>query len=487
MLHRMKNTRRGARFGPVVAVAVTFAGAVLNAQSARPYGVGPVWWNAGQGGPLPWEDAYENPDGQVSILNRSGAVHTEGHPFFESLGTNHRACVTCHQPSSGMSVAAASVRERWSETGGRDPVFAAVDGSNCPDLPQGAASSHSLLLDRGLFRITLPWPPKAVDGTLIKPEFRIEVIRDPTGCNTSRTHGLESNTSVISVYRRPRIAANLEYVIAGPDGITFMADGREPSLRTQAVSAVMVHEQAERPPTPEQLRQIVDFEKQVYAAQSSDIRGGLLNEKGGPLALGTENLASSKAGNLGGDSVNTVLLSFDVWRKRKGDGDLGLQREFRASVARGSDVFFTRSFRLGDASAPDRIVSGNQGMYTCATCHTAGTRRWLDIGTTNVPPAKASPQLPLFRITCDPATPPHPLLGRVFYSQDPGRALISGKCADVGSIVLQQLRALAARPPYFSNGSARSLREVVDFYDRRFEIGYSEQEKQDLTNFLRVL
>ena len=40
---------------------------------------------------------------------------------------------------------------------------------------------------------------------------------------------------------------------------------------------------------------------------------------------------------------------------------------------------------------------------------------------------------------------------------------------------------------YFANGSAANLRELVDFYDRRFNIGYTEQEKRDLTNFMSVL
>jgi len=83
--------------------------------------------------------------------------------------------------------------------------------------------------------------------------------------------------------------------------------------------------------------------------------------------------------------------------------------------------------------------------------------------------------------------PSHPFLGRVIYTQDPGRALISGRCNDVGTIVMQQLRGLAARPPYFSNGSASTLRGVVDYYDRRYNIGYSEQEKDDLANFLGAL
>jgi cytochrome c peroxidase len=95
--------------------------------------------------------------------------------------------------------------------------------------------------------------------------------------------------------------------------------------------------------------------------------------------------------------------------------------------------------------------------------------------------------MPLFRVTCKPGVRPHPFLGRVIYTQDPGRALISGLCNDVGTIVMQQFRGLSARAPYFSNGSAQTLRELVDFYDRRYGIGYSEQEKQDLATFLGAL
>jgi cytochrome c peroxidase len=400
----------------LTAASTVLSALILSAQSGRSYGPGRVWWDAGQGGALPWEETYDNPDGQAGILNRTGAIRTDRHPFFESLGVNGRACVTCHQPANAMSVSAASLRERWKETQGKDPVFAAVDGSNCPDLPQEALSSHSLLIEKGLFRISLPWPPPGV-----RPDFRIEVVRDPTGCNQG---------GAISVFRRPRMAANLHSVAA------FMADGREPSLTSQAIGAILVHEQAESHPTMEQLRAIVEFETQVRAAQSADIRGGLLNEKDGPL-------------------------SFAVWRKPEGAGDLGLQREFRASAARGSDLFAAR----------------------CASCHVPGIKGWMDIGTTTSAAAGGSPDLPLFRITCDQTALPHPRLGRVFHTQDPGRALISGKCADAGAIVPQQLKGLAARAPYFSNGSARTLREVVEFYGRQ----YTEEEKQDLVNFLRVL
>ena len=94
------------------------------------------WWSPGDGRTLPASLDYANPDGALGILNTAGPIETKGHPFFEPIGTNGRACVTCHQPSDAMSVSAASARERWRETGGKDPLFAAIDGKNCPNLPQ---------------------------------------------------------------------------------------------------------------------------------------------------------------------------------------------------------------------------------------------------------------------------------------------------------------------------------------------------------------
>ena len=49
------------------------------------------------------------------------------------------------------------------------------------------------------------------------------------------------------------------------------------------------------------------------------------------------------------------------------------------------------------------------------------------------------------------------------------------------------LRGLAGRAPYFHNGSARDLAAVVGFYDVRFGLQLTTQEKADLVAFLRVL
>jgi cytochrome c peroxidase len=49
------------------------------------------------------------------------------------------------------------------------------------------------------------------------------------------------------------------------------------------------------------------------------------------------------------------------------------------------------------------------------------------------------------------------------------------------------LRGLAARAPYFHNGAARTLSEVVNFYDQRFQMNLTESEKSQLVAFLNSL
>ena len=84
----------------------------------------------GQGSVLPALVRYDNAYGQVEVLNATGPIETKGHPFFEPIGTNGRACVSCHQPANGMGLSVDTIRERWTETKGKDPLFAAIDGSN---------------------------------------------------------------------------------------------------------------------------------------------------------------------------------------------------------------------------------------------------------------------------------------------------------------------------------------------------------------------
>ena len=478
----------------------------------------PRWIEAGAGGVLPAEMHFENANGKLGVLNASGPIEMKGHPFFEALGMNSRACVTCHQPAHAMSVSVEALRERWRVTKGEDPIFAAVDGSNNPKLPQALESSHSLLLNRGLFRVGLPWPPA---DQKIKPEFTIEVVRDPTGVNLDDTYGLKGVNPTVSVFRRPRPVANMKYVMSPDDvfniktgtlmatdpetgkpvGMNLMADSRHLTLKQQANGAYRDHQEGRLGVSSENLRKIVEFENQIFIAQSHDRWGGSLVEAGGPLGLGPRAMAEGKIHVLANNNRDPVFRLFDAWKKPEAiPGELTPeQREFRASVARGNDVFMFRLFWIRDATHINSIGLGNPIKRSCSTCHNVQMTGqdlapgWVDVGTTNYPTWTEPPvfsdkaELPVFKLTCDKSAPPHPYLGRVIYTNDPGRALITGKCVDIGSIVMGQFRGLAARAPYFSNGSARNLRELVDFYDRRFDMKLTEQERQDLVNFLSVL
>ena len=70
---------------------------------------------------------------------------------------------------------------------------------------------------------------------------------------------------------------------------------------------------------------------------------------------------------------------------------------------------------------------------------------------------------------------------------DLGQALIDGKFDHVGKIKGPILRGLAGRAPYFHNGSAATLMDAVNFYDTRFTLHLSQQDKDDLVAFLKTL
>ncbi|MFT5289951.1 MAG: cytochrome c peroxidase [Planctomycetota bacterium] len=81
-------------------------------------------------------------------------------------------------------------------------------------------------------------------------------------------------------------------------------------------------------------------------------------------------------------------------------------------------------------------------------------------------------------------------------AEDLGRGGITGRPMDNGAFKTPDLRNIELRAPYFHNGSAQSLEEVIDFYDRGGDfhvnqapavapIGFTLLEKADLVAFLK--
>jgi cytochrome c peroxidase len=432
-----------------------------------------------------------DPTGVLATFQPNGATFTANNAFFANLGTNGRTCFSCHQPQDGWSVSAAGVATRFALSGGTDPIFRLVDGATCPSdnvsTPQAKREAYKLLISKGLIRIGLPIPAGA--------QFAVTSVNDPYKCNTNPVTGLTSPTSgIVSIYRRPLPSTNLGFLSA------FMWDGRELSLASQATDATLGHAQASTPPTADQVAQIVAFETGIFTAQAVDFKGGELagaGSKGGPIALSLQ-LASFFIGvndPLGHNPNGTPFTSqiFDLYRPWLGlpVGDYFAQRQ---SIARGEEVFNNTQINITGVSGLNDDLNLPSIPGFCGTCHdtpNVGNHSFkapLDIGIPDAG-AKAPPfldiaGLPVFTLTC---TQPGPLFGQTYTVTDPGRALISGQCKDIGRFKGPVLRGLAGRAPYFHNGSAATLMDAVNFYDQRFGIGLTNQQKIDLENFLNAL
>ena len=192
------------------------------------------------------------------------------------------------------------------------------------------------------------------------------------------------------------------------------------------------------------------------------------------------------------------------------DGDDGEGRNAaRRAIAAGEQLFNSAPLQISNVRGlNDNAALGKPQSFTghCTSCHDTpdvGNHSLplpLDIGTAHTPLSGmesdaaitaalaqlSMPDLPVYLISgCpNPFAPNEP---ESFYTSDPGKALITGQCSDFNRIKGPILRGLAGRAPYFHNGAAADLREVVSFYDQRFSMHLSEQQKSDLVAFLKSL
>ncbi len=422
--------------------------------------------------------------GILGTFSTSGQIDRTN-PFFQSLGANGRACSSCHQASDAWTVTPEHIRRRFEFTGGTDPIFRPVDGADCPSADvssyEARRDAYGLLLSKGLIRISLPVPASAA--------FSITQIQDPYNCP-------ETTTTQPAMYRRPLPATNLDFLSA------VMWDGRETvfgaipgksinlnqALTNQATDATLGHAQATQAPTAEQVAQIVAFETALYTAQEVDWNAGFLTGRGasgGSVNLSAQPFYIGINDALGGDPTGApfnpkAFTLYNSWANLK-------YEPARQAVARGQALFNTLPIPItGVGGLNDAlglpVIAGN-----CTTCHDApnvGDHSFsvpLAIGTTAYPPVPALDitGLPVYTLECTDGT--------TVQVTDPGRAMITGKCADIGKVKGPILRGLAGRAPYFHNGAATRLEDVIEFYNQRFNLNLTAQQKSDLVAFLKTL
>jgi cytochrome c peroxidase len=301
------------------------------------------------------------------------------------------------------------------------------------------------LLQKGLFRRTVDVPANA--------EFEIVAVDDPHGNPATK----------ITTFRRPLVTTNLPFITGvhwdlrtGP-----FADTHE-ALINQVRGNVLAAQQGTEAPPRDVMEQVVVWEESLTTAQVWVEGVGALDRcgaRGGPEFLAQQ------------PKVEGHFDLFNAW--------IGLQPGLctdrktdrrRAQIGRGQEVF-------------NQAVSATG--RTCVGCHNVANNGTnlngvaLNIGTSSA--LWRTPDLPLYtlRSRLDGTT--------TVQTTDPGRAIVTGRWGDIDRFKVPSLRGLAARAPYFHNGIAATLRDVVHFYEESLGFDFTPAQEEDLAAFLQAL
>ncbi len=450
-----------------------------------------------------------NADGYATSVSTQGKIDLTN-AFFQDVGSNGRRCVSCHLPTAGWGITPAQVQDVFRATRGGEledglglgAIFRTNDGANSPTADVSTLAkrktAYSMLLDHGLIRVSMPVPAGA--------EFNLTGVDDPYGHSTAAD---------LSMFRRPLPTSNIKFLS------TVMWDGRETvpgqtihfDLSQQSSDATTGHAEGD-PLDPADREDIVAFEVALFSAQARDNKAGDLRAsgaKGGPEALIAQEFHIGINDNFGDciDADNTgcrivgaplgsgtrgapftpnAFTIFDAWTNNR-DSD-------RKAVARGQKLFNTRLINISGVSGlNDESAFGSPANVpgTCTTCHdTPNSGNHSVVAPLNIGLVDESvrePHMPLYTFTCSTVGVSNGVctVGQKVKVTDPGRAMISGKWKHIGRFKGPVLRNLAARAPYFHNGLADTLGEAVDFYNTRFNMALTTQERSDMIAFLRTL
>jgi len=463
-----------------------------------------------------------------NATNNPAVVSTSNSFFDANLGTNGQACVTCHQPSQGFSVLVPFIRDQFAVSGGTDPLFRANDTATRPDADLSTLDKRrqafQLALDLGLFRIGKTLPGTADFTVATQNTARFGLLPNPADPQSS-------GAPTLSLFRRPLATTNTRF-----DSVVLF-DGRQNihNLRTQvkgAARTLMLGSAV----TDAQADNAASLMTSVFTAQETLQGAGSLSARGAhggadnlkdlatspsapcvpmtdPAQVGTFTPAVPGSTGCVSSFIDPFTARpfdlFTAWESLPaGSG--------RASVGNGERIFNTRN--LSFPGFPP---------FTCTACHTTtNIGNFPFVSPNNAAPnaslfirygldspeflahlASLNPRLnsfvertaglPVYTINvqsipaCGPAILPNlttgePMLVTLTHSTDLGRAMVTGQCADLGGFKPPILRGLATRAPYFHNGAAATIEDLVNFYDTIFSMHLSSQERADLAAYLRA-
>lgn len=383
---------------------------------------------------LPNNYKFRNELGKAASFSTAGFVDLESE-FATPQGTNGRDCTTCHAPEDGWSLTPATAQRLFDETDGLHPLF------NIRDANRRTLSDVSTL-DARRESFSMLLQAKFVRNRAIPAGAEYECIAADDPFNFG-------SCSAIHNFRTSMATHSFRSVTVSWDGGNTQ-DTLHAGLARQARSNVTGAQQGD-PASEEVIDAIVAFESNMSHAQLVVPGVGRLDRggaKGGPEELSQMPFVSGR------------FDLFDAWE------DSGNPR--RRQIARGQKLF-----NDGDANG-----------RRCGGCHNSANDgqnvegRLFDVGASR--PEFKNDDMAVYTFR-------NIETGEVRASTDIGRALRTGLWSDMDRFKTPTLRGLAARPPYFHNGIAENLHEVVEHYEVALGFDFTEQEEADLVAFLSAL
>lgn len=398
---------------------------------------------------LPNDLPLPDPAGAAATHSTEGFVDLADE-FHTPQGQNGRHCATCHAVESGWSITPLQVELMFALTGGQHPIFNPLDANNPNVVPQTIEERRAAysMLRRGLFRRGGSPPAGA--------ELEVIAATDPHGFGT---------VARPAFFRRPLTTANMKLITGNmwDDRLSIPLPTGGNDVRTglfnQAKGNITGAQQG-AVPSDATVNAIVDAELAIFHAQTHarGVRTDSCGAKGGPAHLAAQPLVAGR------------FDLFDAWLNlRPGSCGPRSADEHRARIARGQQLFNEK-----------RSATGGR----CAGCHNGannGTHvggALFDIKTSD--PIFATADMAVYTVR-------NLTTGAVRETTDPGKAFVSGKWSDLNRFKTPSLRGLAARAPYFHNGIAATLGDVVQHYEEALGFDFTPAEEADLVAFLEAL
>ena len=381
-----------------------------------------------------------NPGGMDSTFSTQGSVNLAGE-YFQAQGSNGRSCASCHTAGDAWSITPGTVQELFDATAGTHPIFNELDANNPDVIGPGSTveelrAGYSMLLSRGVFR--RGGAPRA------NSEWELIAVDDP--------HGYATLNRLVHWRRSmPTINFPVGSSTVNWDGGNSVGTDQHAGLLNQAARNVTGGQQGP-PAPPEVIADIVHFEESLFSAQMIVPGVGRLDSggaRGGPEPLS----AMSK--------VQGRFDLFDAWMAHGNPA--------RAQIARGQEIFNNKL---------------NSAGRSCNSCHNSANNGTniqnlaFDVRTASAEVRTPDLTLHTFR---------HRTTGEVRHLTDAGRGQVTGLWNDLGRFKTPTLRALAARAPYFHNGIAWTIEDVVRHYENQLGFVVTDAERADLVAFLNAL